>query len=109
MLPASTGAAEANGSAHTPARSAASAPDTSRPASASAAPNTPAAASAAQQTPTAAAGQQPPQLGLRAPALLPQHAGERRPLSLRHLIATLERDPMYAKSTLLYKLYEKLD
>ena len=33
---------------------------------------------------------------------------ERKPLSLRDLVVALERDPMYAKSTLLYKLREQL-
>lgn len=48
------------------------------------------------------------QLGMRAAALLPPTQGERRSLALRDLIAVLERDPMYAKSTFLYKLYEQL-
>lgn len=48
------------------------------------------------------------QLGMRAAALAQPAPGERRALALRDLIAVLERDPMYAKSTLLYKLYERL-
>jgi hypothetical protein len=48
------------------------------------------------------------QLGMRAAALTPPAQGERRVLALRDLIAVLERDPMYARSTFLYKLYERL-
>ena len=54
------------------------------------------------------AASQQPQLGLQAPALQPRRLASGGRSSLRHIIAALERDPMYAKSTLLYKLYERL-
>lgn len=46
---------------------------------------------------------------MRAPALQKPQAGERRTLALKDLIATLERDPNYCRSTFLYKLYERLE
>ena len=54
-------------------------------------------------------GGQQQQLGMRAPALQAPPAGERRALTLRDIIAVLEREPMYARSALLYKLYERLE
>ena len=54
-------------------------------------------------------GAAPGRWGMRAPALQKPQAGERRTLALKDLIATLERDPNYSRSTFLYKLYERLD
>ena len=60
-------------------------------------------------SPLSCSGAAPGRWGMRAPALQKPQAGERRTLALKDLIATLERDPNYSRSTFLYKLYERLD
>ncbi|CAL5220372.1 g2375 [Coccomyxa viridis] len=72
-------------------------------------PELPASAQSAADKAGNTPGVAPARWGMRAPALQKPQQGERRTLALKDLIATLERDPNYCKSTFLYKLYERLD